>query len=112
MDFYSIVEKAKKTGKIDKGVNEVTKAAELGVAKLILYAADVSPKEIVMHLPLLCKEKNIPCFEVDSKQKLGIAVGIGVNTSAVAIINLGEADKELAQVIKSESSSPQRVKSK
>src|SRR3989338_8600793 len=97
MDFYNIVERAKKTGKVDKGTNEVTKAIELGVAKLVVYAADVSPKEIVAHLPVLCKEKNILCVEVDSKQKLGVAVGIGVSTAAVAVIQAGEADKEIAQ---------------
>ena len=97
MDFYSIVEKAKKTGKVDKGTNEVTKAIELGVAKLVVYAADVTPKEIVAHLPVLCKEKNNLCVEVDSKQKLGVAVGIGVSTAAVAVIQPGEADKEIAQ---------------
>ncbi|MEK6928836.1 MAG: ribosomal L7Ae/L30e/S12e/Gadd45 family protein [Nanoarchaeota archaeon] len=98
MDFYSIIEKAKKTGKVDKGANEVIKSVELGVAKLVLYAKDVEPKEIVAYIPIICKEKNIPCFEVDSKQKLGIAVGIRVNTSAVAVINAGEADKEIAQL--------------
>ena len=98
MDFYSIVEKAKKTGKVDKGTNEVTKAIELGVAKLVLYSKDVEPKEIVAHLQALCKEKNIPCYEVDSKQKLGLAVGINVNAAAVAVINAGEADKDIAQL--------------
>jgi large subunit ribosomal protein L7Ae len=98
MDFYSIIEKARKTGKIDKGVNEVTKAVERGVAKLVVYATDVSPKEIVAHLPIICKEKNIPCVEVDSKQKLGIAAGIGVGTAAVAVITAGDADKEIASV--------------
>lgn len=98
MDFYSIVEKAKKTGKVDKGTNEVTKAIELGVAKLVVYAADVSPKEIIAHLPVLCKEKNIPCIEVDSKQKLGVAVGIGVSTAAIAVIQPGEADKDILQL--------------
>lgn len=98
MDFYSIIEKAKKTGKVDKGANEVTKAIELGVAKLVVYAKDVEPKEIVSHISILCKEKGIPCQEVDSKQKLGIAVGINVNTAAVAVINAGEADKDIAQL--------------
>ncbi len=98
MDFYSIIEKAKKTGKVDKGVNEVTKAIELGAAKLVVYAKDVEPKEIVAHLPVICKEKGIPCFEVDSKQKLGIAVGIPVNAAAAAIINAGEAEKDIAQI--------------
>ncbi len=101
MDFYNIVEKAKKTGKVDKGTNEVTKAIERGVAKLVVYAADVEPKEIVAHLPIICKEKGIPCVEVDSKQKLGLAIGLGVNASAVAIIDAGEAEKDIAAQIKS-----------
>jgi len=100
MDFYKIIEKSKKTGKVDKGTNEVTKAIERGVAKLVVYAADVNPKEIVAHLPMLCKEKNIPCHEVDSKQKLGLAIGIPVAASAVAVIDAGEADKEIASLKK------------
>jgi len=98
MDFYEIVEKAKKTGKIDKGTNEVTKAIELGVAKVVFYAVDVQPKEIVAHLNVLCKEKGIPCVEVDSKQKLGIAAGIPVGAASIAIIDPGSADKEIAQL--------------
>ncbi len=98
MDFYSIIEKAKKTGKIDKGVNEVTKAIELGVAKLVVYAADVEPKEIVAHLSKIAKEKGIPCFEVDSKQKLGLAAGIGVKASAVAIIDAGDAKSDITNI--------------
>jgi len=95
-DFYSIIEKARKTGKIDKGTNEVTKAVELGVAKLVVYAGDVEPKEIVAHLKPLCKEKGIKCAEVDSKEKLGIAVGISVKASAVAIIEVGEAGEDIS----------------
>lgn len=100
MDFYNTVEKAKKTGKIEKGTNEVTKAAELGTAKLVIYATDVEPKEIVAHLPLICKEKNIPCVEVDSKQKLGASAGIPVGTASIAIIDAGEASGDIAQIAK------------
>ena len=95
VDIYSIVEKARRTGKVEKGTNEVTKAIERGTAKLVVYATDVEPKEIVQHIPLLCKEKNILCKEVDNKQKLGIAVGIPVSASSVAIINLGDAEKDI-----------------
>jgi len=94
------VEVARTTGKIRKGANETTKAIEKGNAKLVVYAADVNPKEVVMHLPLLCKEKNIPCHEVDSKQKLGIAVGIPVSTASVAIINVGDAAEEISKIKK------------
>ena len=95
-DVYNLIEKARKTGKIEKGTNEVTKAIERGTAKFVAYASDVEPKEIVQHIPLLCKEKNIPCQEVDSKQKLGIAAGLPVSTSSVAVVEVGEADKEIA----------------
>ena len=87
---YDKVEKARKEGKIEKGINEVTKAIERATAKLVVIAKDVNPKEIIQHIPLLCKEKNIPCEEVDSMEKLGIASGIKVKCSAVAIIDLGE----------------------
>ena len=97
-DIYSIVEKARKTGKVEKGTNEVTKAIERGTAKLVVYAADVSPKEIVQHLPMLCKEKKILCREVDSRQKLGIAVGLPVPASSVAVINAGDAEKDIASL--------------
>ena len=96
MDLYSIIEKARKTGKVEKGTNEVTKAIERGTAKLVVYATDVEPKEIVQHLPVLCKEKGILCKEVDSKQKLGIAVGIPVSASSVAVIEAGEAEQDIA----------------
>ena len=98
MEIYKIVEKARKTGKIEKGTNEVTKAIERGTAKVVVYASDVDPKEIVQHLPLLCKEKNILCKEVDNKQKLGIAVGLPVPTSSVAIIDAGEAESDIANL--------------
>lgn len=93
---YEIVEKASKSGKVDKGVNEATKAVERGVAKLVVAASDVNPKEIIQHLPILCKEKGIKYAEVDSKQKLGIATGIGVSCSAIAIIESGEAAKDIS----------------
>jgi large subunit ribosomal protein L7Ae len=95
---YEVIEKASKSGKIDKGINETTKAVERGVAKLVVAAKDVNPKEIIQHLPLLCKEKGIKYHEVDSKQKLGIAIGIGVSCSAIAVINAGDAAKDIAHL--------------
>jgi large subunit ribosomal protein L7Ae len=98
MDIYTIIDKARRTGKIEKGTNEVTKAIERGTAKLIVYASDVDPKEIVKHIPMLCKEKNILCKEVDNKQKLGIAAGLQVATSSVAIIEPGETARDIASL--------------
>jgi large subunit ribosomal protein L7Ae len=97
-DIYNIIEKARKTGKVEKGTNEVTKAIERGTAKLVVFASDVEPKEIVQHIPVLCKEKNILCKEVDNRQKLGIAVGISVPASSVVVINAGDAEKDIASL--------------
>ena len=104
---YEIVEKAKATGKIRKGSNEVTKAIEKGTAKLVAIAKDISPPEITMHLPLLCEEKNIPCAEVPAKEELGAAAGLDVGTASVAVVEEGDAkallksvSEELAQLKK------------
>lgn len=96
------IEVANATGKIKKGSNEVTKAIERGSAKLVVYAKDVEPKEIIMHIPLLCKEKEITCFEVATKEELGAAAGIEVGTAAVAIIAEGES-KSIIEKLKPES---------
>ncbi len=94
-DIYSIIEKANKSGKIDKGINETTKAIERGIAKLVVIASDIEPKELTQHIPILCKEKGIKLIEADSKQKLGVAVGINVSCSAVAVIDAGEAKADI-----------------
>jgi len=97
---YEAIELAKTSGKLRRGANEVTKALERGQAKLVAIAKDVSPKEIVMHIPLLAKEKGVPCFEVPSKEELGTAAGITIGTAAVVVVQEGEAKnliKELAK---------------
>jgi large subunit ribosomal protein L7Ae len=88
---YEIIEKAQKTGKIEKGINEVTKAIERGTAKFVAVAKDTDPAEIIQHIPLLCKEKGITCEEADSKEKLGLSAGIKVPCSSVAVIEAGDA---------------------
>jgi large subunit ribosomal protein L7Ae len=100
VSVYELIEKAKKTGKVEKGTNEVTKAVERGTAKLVVYASDVEPKEIIQHLPILCKEKNIPCVEADKKEKLGISVGLGIACSSIVVIDAGDAEKDLEGFMK------------
>ncbi|MDP2750648.1 MAG: 50S ribosomal protein L7Ae [Nanoarchaeota archaeon] len=95
---YEAIELAKTSGKIKKGTNEVTKAIEKGQAKLVAVAKNVSPPEIVMHIPLLCKEKGIPCVEVDSREELGAAAGLEVPTVCVAIITEGESKNAIKAI--------------
>ncbi len=97
---YEAIEVAKATGRIKKGSNEVTKAIEKGIAKLVAIAKNVNPPEITMHIPLLSKEKDVLCVEVPSKEELGAAAGISVGTASIAIVEEGEAKNTVKEIIK------------
>jgi len=97
---YEAVEKARDTGKVSKGTNEVTKQAERKQAKLVVMATDVSPEEILAHVPLLCEEKEVPYAYVPSKEELGRAAGLKVPTAAVAIVDEGEGKGIVAEIAK------------
>jgi len=98
-DAYEAVAIAKATGNVRKGVNETTKAIERGLAKLVIMAEDVSPEEILMHLPILCKEKQVPFVYVPSKEELGKASGINIVTSSIAIVEEGDSKKLVAEIV-------------
>lgn len=97
---YEIISRAKDTGKIRKGANETTKAIERKQAVLVAMAADTSPKEILAHIPGLCEEKSIAYITVPKKDELGKAAGLTVPTSAVAVVEAGDAKKLLEDLIK------------
>jgi large subunit ribosomal protein L7Ae len=97
---YDIVEKARDNGKISKGANETTKQVERGVAKLVVMAEDVTPEEILAHMPILCEEKNIPYAYVPSKQDLGIAAGLHVGTASIAIVDIGKDKSNIESIVK------------
>ncbi len=95
---YEAVEIAKSSGKLKRGTNEVTKAIEKGIAKLVVVAKDTSPAEIIMHLGPLCKEKKIPMVSVSSKIELGTAAGMPIGASAVAVVQEGDAKNIIKQI--------------
>ena len=106
-DVLQAIEVARATGKIRKGVNEVTKAVERGKATLVAVASDVSPKELIMHLEPLCKEKGVQCvLDVAGKEELGAAAGIAVSTVCVAITKAGDA-KEIIKDVKKANQEPE-----
>ena len=94
-ESLNILETASKSGKIRKGTNEVTKAIERNTAKLVYIAEDVTPPEIVMHLPLLCEEHKISFTFVATKDDLGNAAGLKVGSASIAIVDAGEAKNAL-----------------
>lgn len=96
---YETLEKARSTGKIAKGANEVTKQVERGQAKFVVMAEDVSPAEILAHMPLLCEEKGIPFGYVPSKSELGAAIGLPVSTAAIALLDVGTAAENVEDLV-------------
>ena len=92
---------AAQTGKVKKGTNEATKAIERGISKLIVIAEDVEPPEVVAHLPLICEEQKSAYAFVPSKQELGKALGIEVTSAAAAILDAGDAQHIIDEVITS-----------
>ncbi len=99
--IYEAVRVAKQSGKVKKGTNETTKAIERGTSKLVVIAEDVEPPEVVAHLPILCEERNSAYVFVPSKQQLGQALGIDVPSAAASIMDAGEAQHILEQIINS-----------
>merc|ERR1711904_396708 len=59
-----------------KGANEATKTLNRGTSEFVVLAADTEPLEILLHLPLLAEDKNVPYVFVPSKQALGRACGV------------------------------------
>ena len=92
---------AAQTGKVRKGTNEATKAIERGISKLIVIAEDVEPPEVVAHLPLICEEQNAAYAFVPDKQELGKALGIEVTSAAAAILDAGDAQHIIDEVVAS-----------
>ena len=97
-DALEALEVARDTGRIKKGTNEVTKAIERGNALLVLIAEDVQPEEVVMHLPELAVERDIPFVFVGQQDQLGRAAGLEVGSATAAIVDAGEAKSSVDDI--------------
>jgi len=87
---YELVELTRDSGKLRKGTNEVTKLVERGEAQFVVMAEDVTPPEILMHMPALCEERNVPFAFVPSREELGNACGLEKPTASIAILDAGK----------------------
>ncbi|HLA22055.1 MAG TPA: 50S ribosomal protein L7Ae [Nitrosopumilaceae archaeon] len=99
--IYEALRVAHQSGKVKKGTNEVTKAIERGISKLVVIAEDVEPPEVVAHLPILCEERGAAYAFVPSRQELGKALGIDVTSAAAAILDAGDAQHIVDQIVAS-----------
>ena len=83
--ILDLIQQAANYKQLRKGANEATKCLNRGIAEFIVMAADAEPLEILLHLPLLCEDKNVPYVFVRSKQALGRASGVSRPVISVAI---------------------------
>jgi len=83
--LLDLVQQASHLRQLKKGANECTKTLNRGIAELIILAADTSPLAILLHLPLLCEDKNTPYVYVPSKAALGRACGVSRSVIAASI---------------------------
>ena len=74
--ILELIQQATNYGQLKRGANESTKALNRGQAMLIVMAADTVPLEILLHLPLLCEDKNVSYVFVPSRNALGRACGL------------------------------------
>jgi large subunit ribosomal protein L7Ae len=98
-DALEALEVARDTGTVKKGTNETTKTVERGNAALIYVAEDVQPEEIVMHLPEIADEKDVPYVFVGAQDDLGRAAGLEVGSAAAAIIDAGDASSNVEDIV-------------
>lgn len=64
---YKVVKKATKVKGIKRGVKEVVKAIRKGEKGLCVIAGDISPIDVISHIPVLCEENDIPYIFTPSK---------------------------------------------
>jgi U4/U6 small nuclear ribonucleoprotein SNU13 len=74
--ILDVVQQAVNCQQLKKGANEATKTLNRGIASLVVMAGDADPIEILLHLPLLAEDKNVPYVFLPSKAALGRACGV------------------------------------
>lgn len=83
--LMELVQQASNYKQLKKGANEATKTLNRGISEFIIMAGDTEPIEILLHLPLLCEDKNVPYVFVPSKIALGRACGVSRPVIAASI---------------------------
>lgn len=83
--ILDLAQQAQNLRQLKKGANEATKTLNRGISEFIIMAADTEPIEILLHLPLLCEDKNVPYVFVPSKTALGRACGVSRPVIAASV---------------------------
>lgn len=94
---------------LKRGVKEVVKALRKSPATtagsltpsngLVILAADISPMDVISHIPVLCEDHGIPYIFVSSRAELGAAGATKRPTSVVMVMpraGTGKKGKDVA----------------
>jgi len=71
--LLKLVRHVNKEKKLKRGVKDVVKSIRKGSKGLCVIAADVSPVDVISHIPVMCEDAGIPYIFVRSRLELGIA---------------------------------------
>merc|ERR1712216_859733 len=101
--ILDLTQQATNYKQLRKGANEATKTLNRGISEFVVLAADTEPLEILLHLPLLCEDENVPYVFVPSKQALGRACGVSRPVIAASVtVNEGSQLKPQIQTLRNE----------
>ncbi|KAL1598484.1 hypothetical protein SLS59_006768 [Nothophoma quercina] len=98
------VKKSAKTKTLRRGVKEVVKALRKSQgsgnnadindpAAIVVIAADISPMDVISHIPVLCEDHGIPYIYIKSRAQLGEASATKRPTSVVMVAKAGSSKK-------------------
>lgn len=97
---------AAKNGTLKRGVKEVVKTLRKSAASgpgnassfpgVVVIAGDISPMDVISHIPVLCEDHNVPFIFVTSRAELGAAAKTKRPTSVVMIMEKSDAKKKAA----------------
>lgn len=83
--LHKLVKKAASAKFVRRGVKEVVKALRKGEKGFCIIAGDISPIDVITHLPIMCEDRNIPYIYVPSKHDLGAAASTKRPTSCILV---------------------------
>ena len=76
---------AAKAKQVRRGVKEVVKALKKDTKGFCVIAGDISPIDVITHVPILCEEADVPYVYVHSKEELG-AAGMTKRPTSVMLV--------------------------
>ncbi|RDA82921.1 hypothetical protein CP532_6065 [Ophiocordyceps camponoti-leonardi (nom. inval.)] len=100
---YKTIRKAAKHGTLKRGVKEVIKALRksppsapgyTGFPGVVVIAGDISPQDVIAHIPVLCEDHNVPFIFVTSRAELGASARTKRPTSVVMLMEKRDGGKK------------------